>query len=151
VPVITRPASFSSRHIIRGPAISESCPSRSRRSANAIIGWTSPREPNGASRIFMSVVYATLFQCVHLNSSGVIYGVIYSMSVHRPHANADAKSFILGEDSSEFHRSHGPLDFCLWRFSEVAPAASDRCLRVPSGLSKAVQATFLSSGLNLCG
>jgi hypothetical protein len=36
-------------------------------------------------------------------------------------------------------------------FSEVAPAASDGCLRVPSGLSKSVQATFLSSGLDLCG
>jgi hypothetical protein len=43
------------------------------------------------------------------------------------------------------------LNVSFWRFSEVAPAANDGCLRVPSGLSKAVQATFLSSGLNLCG
>src|ERR1700730_18163071 len=43
VPLITRPASFgSSRHIIWGPANTDSRPSRFRRSANAIIGWTSP-------------------------------------------------------------------------------------------------------------
>jgi hypothetical protein len=57
----------------------------------------------------MSVVYVTLFQCVHLNSSGVICIVIYSVIVNRPHANVDAKSLILGEDSSEFYHSRGPL------------------------------------------
>ena len=57
----------------------------------------------------MSVVYVTLFQCVHLSSSGVIYIVIYSVIVNRPHANVDAKSLILGEDSSEFYHSRGPL------------------------------------------
>src|ERR1700720_1414178 len=53
--------------------------------------------------------------------------------------------------SGSLHDLLGWMEICLWRFSEAALAASDGCLRVPSGLSKGVQATFLSSGLNLCG
>jgi hypothetical protein len=100
------------------PAISTSCPSRSRRWASAIIGCTSPREPKGASRIF---TLGSLCRWLAPRPPQSEWRYQWRGGARSPHAyvampygacretESARKSPILGEpalDGSEFHRSY---------------------------------------------